>query len=234
MSLFNKNSTLPPNAEPPYHPIWSNFGFLFLTNFKLIPFFLPSFLCMGLFLMFGGLVFFAGALLFLLPAGPAVAAMYDMGYQLARELDKHEQRTFFQSYRANLGQGIATMAIQLPVIALLLMLMLTEAEKPLWVTLCLILGGVMLMAFSILAFSQVALVALPLKEIWKNALLLIPLTHWRCIVPAVVHLLYLAVLYQWIAAAFLFFLFMGPAMLIGWSSSILWPGLEPLLLRRED
>lgn len=232
MSLFPKKSPPPPpnGKEEPYHPIWSNFGGLFLTNFKLIPFFIPSIVCFGLFLAFGGSLFLGAALVLLLPAGPAICAMYDVGYQYAREVPKFKQRGFWKSYRMNLGQGVATMAVMLPVIALLLMLLLTQGEKPLWVSLCLILGGLMLMAFAILAFSQIALVALPLGKIWKNALFLIPLTHWRSLLPAAVHLVYLAVLYQWMASAFLVFLFLGPALLIAWSASVLWPALERMLL----
>lgn len=236
MSLFSKQKTPPPppNGTEEYHPIWSNFEFLFLTNFELIPFFLPSIVAMGLFLAFGGGLFLLAAMVLLLPVGPAVCAMYDVSYQLCREVPKHERRGFFASYRLNLKQGIATMAVQLPVIFLLLMLLLIQGEKPLWVTLCLILGSVILLAFSILAFSQTALVELPLLQIWNNALFLIPLTHWRSLVPAVVHLLYLAVLYQWLGWAFLLFLFLGPAMLIAWSANTLWPGLEPILIRGDD
>ena len=234
MSLFSNLYSNPnPQEQPPYHPVWNNVMLLFLTNFKLIPFFIPSIVCMGLMLMFGGMIFFAAGLLLLLPAGPAITAMYDVSYQLVREIDRHERRRFFQSYRSNFRQGIATMAIQLPFIASLLMLMLVQMEKPLWVTIFLILGGVLLMMFSILAFSQVALVDLPLKDIWKNALLLIPLTHWRSLVGALAHLVFLMALYRWIAVTVLLFLFAGPAVLICWTAKTLWTGLEPLLLSHE-
>lgn len=227
MSLYSNPN---PQEQPPNHPVWSNFMLLFLTNFKLIPFFIPSIVCLGMLLMFGGMIFLVVGLLLLLPAGPAVCAMYDISFQLVREVNRHERRTFSQSYRSNFRQGIATMAIQLPFIASLLMLMLIQTDKPLWVTICLTLGSVVLMMFSILAFSQVALVDLPLKDIWKNALLLIPLTHWRSFVGAAMHLVFLMALYQWIAVTVLLFLFAGPAVLICWTAKILWPGLEPLLV----
>lgn len=237
MSLFSKQKSKQkvrplPNAEPPYHPIWSNFGFLFTTNFKLIPFFLPSMVSMGLFLVSGGALFFYAALLLLLPAGPAVCAMFDVSYQLCRELPQYEHKTFFRSYRANFRQGVATMAVMLPVIVLLTLLLLAQ-NKPIWVMVCLILGSVILMAFAVLAFSQVALVPLPLRKIWKNALLLIPLTHWRCLLIAVVYLLFLAVLYQWMEVTFLMFLFLGPALLNTWSANLLWPVLEDMLVEQE-
>ena len=203
---------------------------LFLTNFKLIPFFVPSMIFLGMMLMFGGIVFLAASLLLLIPAGPALCAMYDISFQLVREVNKHEQRTFFQSYRSNFRQGTLTMAIQLPFIASVLMLLLVQTDKPIWVTVCLILGSLILTMFSILAFSQVALIDLPLKNIWKNALLLIPLTHWRSFLSAAIHLMFLMALYRWIAVTVLLFLFAGPAVLICWTAKTLWPGLEPLLI----
>lgn len=229
--MFTKNRrAVPPNAEPPYHPIWSNFGFLLTTNFKLIIFFIPSLICLYTFLIVGGLVFLAAALVLLLPSGPAVCAMYDIGYQLARQVEKHERRSFFRSYRMNLGQGVATMAVQIPFIAVLLLVLLTGTERPVWVTLCLILGAVMLMMFGALAFSQVALIPLSLGKIWKNAVMLIPLCGWRGLVAAVVQLAYIAVLYQWAGVGVIFFVFVGPALLIVWSATLLWPKLEEILL----
>lgn len=231
MSLFRKSNPGPqPAGEPAYHPIWSNFSELFLTNFKLIPFFLPSLILLFCFLFFGGLVFLAGGLLLLLPAGPAVAAMYDQGYQLTRRMDKHERRTFFQSYKLNLRQGIANMAVQLPFAAMLVIISFAEVERPVWVNLCVILGAVLLMAFGVFSFSQIALVDLSLKEIWKNSVFLIPMTTWRAIAAGVAQLLFILIFYQYIAVTFLLYLFGGPALLIVWSSMILWPRLEELLL----
>lgn len=231
MSLYTNPN---PQEQPLNHPVWSNFMLLFLTNFKLIPFFVPSIICLGMMLMFGGMIFLVAGLLLLIPAGPALCAMYDISFQLVREVNGYERRTFLQSYRSNFRQGAATMAILLPFIASLLMLMLLQTDKPLWVIICLTLGSVVLMMFSILAFSQVALVDLPLKDIWKNALLLIPLTHWRCFLGAVLQLLFLMALYQWIAVTILLFLFAGPAVLICWTAKTLWPGLEPLLVHAES
>lgn len=235
MSLFSNLYSNPnPQEQPPNHPIWNNFMLLFLTNFKLIPFFVPSIICLVVLLLFGGIIFLAAGLLFLIPAGPAICAMYDISFQLVREVNRHERRTFFQSYRSNFLQGTVTMTILLPVIASLLMLMLIQTDKPLWVTICLILGSMILMMFSILAFSQIALVDLPSKSIWKNALLLIPLTHWRCFLGAAMHLIFLVALYRWIAVTVLLFLFAGPAVLICWTAKTLWPGLEPLLVHEEN
>lgn len=233
MSLFRKSNPQLP-GEPNYHPVWSNFYDLFLTNFKLIPFFLPSLICLFLFLFLGGLVFLLAGLLFLLPAAPAIAAMYDLGYQLTREVDKHERRTFFQSYKLNCRQSMATMAVQLPFIGMLILVMLTSAERPVWITLCVMLGCILLMTFGALAFSQIALVDLPLGKLWQNAILLIPLCSWRGILVAVVQLVFIALLYQYIAVTFLLYLFAGPAVLIVWSSKTLWPKLEELLLDSED
>lgn len=228
---FHSNANA--SAQVKSHPVWGNFMLLFLTNFMLISFFLPSMICLGMMLMFGGWIFFWAGLVLLIPAGPALCAMYDISFQLVREVNGYERRTFLQSYRSNLRQGAATMALQLPVIALVI-LMLLRTDKPLWVSLCLILGSLILMMFSILSFSQIALIDLPIRRIWNNALLLIPLTHWRCILGAVLHLLFLVVLYRQISVTILLFLFAGPAVLICWTANTLWPGLEPLLIHKES
>lgn len=231
MSFFRKSTPLPPDAEPPYHPVWSNFMDLFLANFKLVPFFLPSIVLLLSFLITGALLYLAAGLLLLIPAAPAVTAMYSYGYQLTREIPKHERRTFFANYRLNFKQSAATMAVQLPLWAMMLIVLISGTERPALITLCVLLGCVMLMAFCILAFSQIALVDLPLTKIWKNAVLMIPLCSWRAVVAAGSQLLFIAMLYQYIAVTFLFYLFAVPAMLIVWTCKTLWPRLEELLLR---
>lgn len=233
MSLFRKSKSKPnPQmvGELPYHPVWSNFMELIVTNFKLIPFLLPSLILLLCFLFFGGLVFLAGALLLLLPAAPALVAMYDVGYQLTREVDKHDRRKFLESYRLNFKQSVSAMAVQLPFIAMMVIISFAAVERPIWVNLCVILGSVLLMAFGVLSFSQIALVDLPLKKILKNALFLIPMTTWRGITAGVAQLLFIILLYQYIAVTIILFLFAGPAVLIVWSCKILWPGLEATLL----
>lgn len=230
MSLFRKPQPLPPDAELPYHPIRSNFMELFFSNFKLIPFFLPSIVLLLSFLITGALLYLAAGLLLLIPAAPAVCAMYDYGYQLTREIPKHERRGFFKSYRLNFVQSAATMAIQLPLWAMLLIVLIAGTERPAMITLCVVLGCVMLMAFSILAFSQIALVNLPLGKIWKNAVMLIPLCPLQALGVAVVQLLFLYLFYEFIAVTFLLYLFGVPALMIVWTAKTLWPKLEELLL----
>lgn len=232
MSLFRKRShqPLPPDAELSYHPIRSNFMDLFLANFKLIPFFLPSIVLLLSFLITGALLYLAGGLLLLIPAAPAVTAMYDLGYQLTREIPKHERRGFWGSYRMNFRQSSATMAVQLPLWAMLVIVLIAGTERPAVITLCVVLGCLMLLAFSILSFSQIALVDLSLRKIWKNAVMLIPLCPLQALGTALVQLLFIAMLYKYIAVTFLFYLFAVPTLLIVWSAKTLWPKLEELLL----
>lgn len=233
MSLFHKSK---PRAKPqpvtdlPYSPVRSNFMELIVTNFKLIPFLLPSLILLMAFLFSGGLIFLAGALLLLLPAAPAVVAMYDMGYQLTREVPRYERRGFLQSYKLNFWQSAGAMAVQLPFIAMTVIITFATEERPVWVSLCVILGSVLLMAFGAISFSQIALVDLPLAKILKNAIFLIPLTKWRAVLAGAVQLAFILLLCQYIAVTILLFLFAGPAVLITWSAKILWPSLEETLL----
>ena len=221
----------PPAPDKPEHPVWSHLMDLFLLNFSYILLFFPSLMWLYLLLAAGGWLAFAGFLVFLIPAGPAVAAMFDMGYQYARDIPKFEQRGFWTSYKANFRQGCATMAVLLLPLTALLLPMFIQGERPWFVVVCLILGLLALLEFAILAFSQVALV--DLKKIWKNAIFLIPLMGWRGLAAAALHLLFLAALYQWVAVTFLAFLFLVPATLVAWTAYSLWPRLEELLLAHE-
>ncbi len=223
MSLFNKSK------EPAYHPVRSNISTIISTNFRLIAFFLPSLLSFLAFLYLGGLVFLMAALLLLLPAGPAVAATYDIGYQLCMHSDGTVPRSFMRSYKMNCKQGIALMAVQLPFLALLVTVLIAQVQRPLWLNLCLLLSGLLLMAFSIMAFSQIALIEMPLGRILKNSLVLIPLSTWRCLLPAVVQTGFVVLLFPMLAVMILLFVCAGPALLIVWSCSLLWPVMEQVI-----
>lgn len=230
MSLFRKPQPLPPDAELPYGPIRSNFMELFLSNFLLVPCFLPSIILLLSFLITGALLYLGAGLLLLIPAAPMVTAMYDYGYQLTREIPKHERRKLLRSYCMNFKQSALTMALLLPLWAMLLLTLISGTERPAFVTLCVVLGCLMLMAFSILAFSQIALVNLPLGKIWKNAVMLIPLCPAQILGTALVQLLFLYLFYEFIAVTFLLYLFGVPALMIVWTAKTLWPKLEKLLL----
>lgn len=216
--------------EPRAGLLRGNYYRLLIDNFKFIAFFIPALVCFYIGLAAGIFQFLLAGLILLIPAGPAVAAMYDMGYQIARELPRHESRTFFESYRLNFRQGVATMAILVPLLAMLLLSLLVIQERPVWVTVCLVVGGYCLISFAIYAFSQIALVALPLSQIWRNALILIFVFGPKGLLVAVVQLLALAVLYSFISYAFAAFLFLGPALLIAWSASLLFPKLNRILV----
>lgn len=218
-----------PDRDPVYHPIWNNLIPLVFTNLSFILFFLPTLICLYLFLMTGGLIFLAGGLLLLIPAGPAVAALYDNGYQIVREIPKPARRGFFASYRANFAQGCGAMAVLLPLLALLVFPLVAQ-EKPVWVTVCLLLSLYLTILFAALAFSQIALVALPLKQILKNSLLLPVGMGWRGLLVPAAQLLFFALVYRYIAWGFLFLLILGPAVLLTWSCKLLWPKLKALLL----
>lgn len=219
-----------PQREPEPHPIWSNLMSLLTVNFCYILFFLPSLICLYLFMMVGGGIFLAGALILLIPAGPAMAAVLDTGFQLVRQIQRAQRRGFFASYRANFSQGAAAMTALLPVLTLVFLPLLMPG-KPVWITVCLLLGLYLVTGFSILTFSQIALISLPLKKILKNALLLPLGLGWQGVLAPALHVAALFILYRWISWAFLFFLVLGPAMLVTWTCMMLWDKLEKLLLK---
>ena len=230
MSFFSKLNP----ANRAYHPVLSNFPAIFSVNFRLIGFFLPSLLCFLAFLYLGGLVFLMAAALLLLPAGPAVAAAYDAGYQLCMHSDGRIVRPFMRSYKMNFRQGVAAMAILLPFLAMLVMVVILQAERPLWLDLSVLLSGSVLMSFSIFTFSHIALIEMPFGRILKNALGLIPLAGWRSIVTAAAQTAFAVLLFPLLAVMLLLFIFAGPALLIVWSCHILWPVMEQVIQEEAE
>lgn len=213
----------------------TNLWFLFKTNFKFILPFFPSMACLYLFLTLGGAVFLAAAMALLCLAGPSCAAMFDMGYAVARGTPRFERRGFLASCRLNARQGAATMAlIGLLLFPIALCAAAATSGAPAWVYVFLFMGAAYVLAFSIAAFSQIALVDLPLRKIWKNAMLLPPLLGWRGIKVVAVNGLFLVVLYQWIAYTFLAFLLLFPALLTAWSCRTLLPRLEEILIDEAE
>ena len=223
-----------PSYEQPERegPIRSNFFRIFLQNFGFIPFFLPSMVFACLFVAAGGWVAFVLSLLLLIPAGPAVAAMYDVGFTLVNDDPLRSRRGFWDSYRRNFCQGAATMAAMLPFLTVLLLTILLK-NRPRWMLITLAAGSYVLTAFSILAFAQIALVDLKLRQIWKNALYLIPLTGTRGILVTLAHLAFFAALYKWLSVTFLAFLILGPALLVVWTCRTIFPRLRELLVRGD-
>ena len=230
MSFFSKLNP----ANRPYHPVTSNFSVIFATNFRLIGFFLPSLLSFLAFLYLGGLVFLLAAALLLLPAGPAVAAAYDIGYQLCMHGDGTVPRSFMRSYKMNFKQGVAAMAVLLPFLSMLVMILIIQAERPLWLDLCVLLSGMVLMAFSIFTFSHIALIEMPFGRILKNALVLVPLATWRSALTAAVQTGFVVLLFPLLAVMILLFIFAGPALLIVWSCHLLWPVMEQVIREESE
>lgn len=225
MSSFKKNPRL---SGSNYHPVWSNFATIASINFRLILFFLPAFLSFFCFLTLGGLIFLLAGLLLLLPAGPAVAAMYDVCYQMNMDESGTLFRPFMQSYRLNLRQGIAAMAVQLPFMAMLILVMIAPVERPVVLNVCVLISALMLLGFGNLTYSQIALIEKPLGSILKDSLLLIPRANWRVLLPALGQLVFIILLYPFLLVMIMLFIFAGPALLIAWSAKALWPVMEPM------
>lgn len=231
---MEKEKQKTPQPERPRGPLAGNYYRLLMDNFKFILFFIPFMVCFYIGLAAGMFSILLLGLILLIPAGPAIAAMYDEGFQIARRVEKHECRSYFESYRSNWKQGIATMALLVPLLSVLLLSFLVTAERPVWVIVCLVLGSYLLISFTIYSFAQIALVALPLRQIWKNSLILIFVCGWRGVLVAAVQMAALALLYKFIAYAFAAVLFLGPALLITWSAIQLFPKLEAILVSSTD
>lgn len=227
-------SRSPLTPSGPSGRLLGNLPFLFMENFKLIGFFLPSMVCLLAFLLLGGLVFLLGALLLLLPAAPALSAMYDICYQILLDIPDGERSRFMESYRLNARQSIASLALTLPLMILPLVVLVVPNQLPMPVLLSVLVGCLLAQTFSVLAFSQIVLTDKPLKEIWKTALMIIPLTGWRGIAAAMLQLVFLAAMVQYLPIMFFVAALGGSALLMGFSCKILWPAMERLLAEEPD
>lgn len=223
-----------PQPERQQGVLTGNYYRLLMDNFKLILFFVPAMVCFYVGLAAGMFSVLPLGLVLLIPAGPAVAAMYDEGFQIARRVDRYACRGFFESYRLNWKQGCEAMLLLLPMLLLLLLSMLVTAQRPVWVTVLLVIGGYLLVSFAMYSFAQIALVSLPMGQIWKNALLLIFVCGWRGVLVAAVQMVSFLILYRLIAYAFAAVLFLGPALLITWSAAELLPQLTKALVRTVE
>ena len=212
-----------------YHAVWSNYTGFFVTNFKFILFLLPTLVFIFCFLLFGGLIFVLLAFVGLIIAAPAFTAMYEYAYRRIQKISEEDDRSFFASYRAHFSRSALTMAVQLPFLSMLALALLTQAQAPMWIVMCIGLAAVMLMAFSILAFSQIALTDLTLPEIWKNAVVFIPLTGWRTVVAALGQFICLAMFLPLTMVMLTLFILSGPAVLLGLTANLLFPSLNVLL-----
>lgn len=224
-----RRSYAPPETEA--GPIRENFFTIFMHNFAFIPFFLPGMFFAWLYLAAGGWIAFVLALLLLIPAGPAVAAMYDIAFTWVGRDSARPHRDFLESYKLNFRQGALTMAVSLPFLAVILISLMLR-NRPGWMLVTIAAGAFFLTAFWILSFSQIALVDLSLPQIWKNAVYLIPLMGLKGLWATLLHLIFFAVLYRWLGVTFLLFLFMGPALLVTYTANSIFPRLKELLVRR--
>ncbi len=212
-----------------YHAVWSNYTGFFVINFKFILFLLPTLVFIFSFLLFGGLIFLLLAFIGLIFAAPAVTAMYDYAYQRVQKIPEEDGRRFFDCYKETFSRSALTMALQLPFLSMLALAMLTQTQAPMWITACIGLAAVMLMAFSILAFSQIALTDLKLTEIWKNAVVFIPLTGWRTVAMALGQIICIAMFLPLTMVMLTLFILSGPAVLLGLTAGTLFPNLKDLL-----
>lgn len=212
-----------------YHAVWSNYSGFFVVNFKFILFLLPTLVFAFSFLLFGGLIFLLLAFVGLIFAAPAVTAMYDYAYQRCQQIPEEDGRKFFACYKENFSRSALTMALQLPFLSMLTLALLTQTEAPMWIIMCIALAAVLLMAFSILSFSMIALTDLKLTEIWKNALVFIPLTAWRAVAMALGQIICMAMFLPLTMVMLTLYILSGPAVLLGLTANTLFPSLKELL-----
>lgn len=230
----NENKEEQVARHDPLSGLWTR---MFLDNLKLLFTLLPFLFLLNMFMITGVLIIFIGAMLSLALAGPAICAQFDFAYTVARDDPASTGRTFLQSYKLNFKQGTLFMLLVALMITPTLLTMIyvapTENATPM-MTATLMLISLLVIWFAHLGFSQIALLSMPLGKIIKNAIFLIPISKWKGLLVAVMTVLYLVVLYNFIERAVLTLAVYIPTLLIVFAAKQFWPLFEELIIVPDE
>ena len=211
---------------------------LLLNNLWFVLFSLPALLCIGAFLMVGGLIFIPAILLCSTLMGAAMASLYHRCYEYTRHIPRLVREPFLSFFRREFGQG-AVCGLILGILWVLLGFYSlvgqsqTEAQPAVYYTvvfLCLFLVSY----YTITVMAQVSQFDLPTKAILKNGVILLAACGWRGVVPALLQTVYILIAVQWPSAGLLLFFLAVPGIIFTIATSLLWPRLSQILLTSQD
>ncbi len=218
-----------------------DFSALMLINILLIVCALPCIACLG--------TFYLGCesgqptvlplvlnLLAAIPFGPAVAAMYRLTMQMARDVPFFTFHEFKKAYKQDFKQGAVSMVILAALFDAILFniyLLGTVESYPQFTLIMLMFSIVMWFALLNAIYQQIAMLELTMGNIWRNAVLMIVVSGWRgWIVVLIDTVLFIAGL--------LYGLFVLPLFLFGFfgfttmtTNLIFWPRFEQLFITKN-
>lgn len=211
---------------------------LLLNNLWFVLFSIPALLCIGAFLMLGGLIFILGILLSMLLMGPAMSALYHRCYDYARHVPQFDREPFLAFFRREFRQS-ASCGLVLGILWTLLGFYSlagqsqTETQPALYyaiVFLCLFIVSY----YTITVMAQVSLFDLSTAAILKNGVILLAACGWRGVVPALMQAAYIMLVIQFPSAGLLLFFLGVPGMLFTAATYLLWPRLRLILLSSRE
>lgn len=210
---------------------------ILLNNLCLILTCLPVFLLIELTLQTGGLIFMAGAWLSMALLFPGLTATYHRSYEYVRRIAPSVRTNFFIFFRKNFKTGALT-GLSLGFLWILcifyfIMAQVWMADSPSFYFLILLLLF-LTSYYTTMVIAQISLFDLPMKAVFRNALLLIPSCTWRGLIPTLLQLAYLMLLFQNPNLG-LFLTFLGlPSIIAALTAWLLWPRLSEILLRDPE
>lgn len=207
---------------------------LLLNNLCFVLTCVPVFLFMELTLQTGGLIFLVGVWLFMALLFPGLSALYHRSYDYTRRIAPSVRTSFFSFFYKNFKPAALTGIFlgflwTLNFLYLLMGQIWMEASSSFYILVLFLLF--LTSYYTVMVMVQLSLFELPLKAVFKNALLLIPSCSWRGLIPTILQLIFLLFLFQNLNLG-LMLVFLGiPGILTSITSWLLWPRLSQILLR---
>lgn len=214
-----------------------NLSNLLLNNLCFLLTCLPALLFLELALQTGGLIFLVGTWLSMALLFPGLSALYHRSYDYTRGIASSVRTSFFSFFGKNFKPcaltGLFLGFFWTLCFLYLLMAQVWMAQSPSFYVLVLLLLF-LCSYYTVMVMVQVSLFELPLKAVYKNALLLIPSCGWRGLLSALLPLAFLLFLFQNLNIGLLLFFLGVPGLITTFTSWLLWPRLRHLLLRDQE
>lgn len=210
-----------------------HFPNLLLTNLCFGLTCIPAFVFLELTLQTAGLIFLVGTWLSMVLLFPGLSALYHRSYDYTRGIAISVRTSFFSFFRKNF-KPCALTGLFLGFFWTLCCFYLLMAQVWMAQTLSFYVLVYLLLFlcgyYTVMVMVQLSLFDLPLKAVYKNALLLIPSCGWRGLLSALLHLAYILFLFQNLNLGLLLFFLGVPGIITSFTSWILWPRLSQLIL----
>lgn len=206
---------------------------ILLNNLCFLLVCLPVLVCVELTLLTGGLIFLAVAWLLTMLLCPGMSALYHRAYEYTRNVSPSIRVSFFSFFGRNFRQASAA-GLFLGIFWILCGIYAIVGQNRMGAAnayrLLVLLLFFLLNHYSIMVMAQLSQFDLPLKAVFKNAVLLLPSCGWRGVIPAILETAYILLLFSNLWLGLLLFFLGIPNLIIILTAHLLWPRLSTILL----